>query len=388
MPVAHCLTAGADVASLPYSGFSGGGFDNSNEEDYTYLGPAATCSNMGAVITISASESLLFRKNAVSGNQTLSVNSTGYVQDGTHSDSVVATDLIGSYRNGLSNCTTTVRSLQVDGTSATAVVYGFSMSANDVESFVTSARYNPMFGGNANTGTFPDGDMSKTVLFSTGTISDFMLRVVVASSGTATVNVRRNGVNGNSGLSIPPSTTGNLQDTTHTDSVAQGDDYNVQSSSTGGDGQWKTQVVTFSPSASGQDFSACDNGDYQTGSTGYFPASGYLHSGLPAASEAAVRIDVPYALVASHFCCRLWATSTATLNFRANGANGNQVLSPASAIGVVYDSTHEDTLAKGDGMDYLITPTGTTYLSQVGSGILKDASAPAASTTGFFHVFP
>jgi hypothetical protein len=196
----------------------------------TIFRTAGVLSNMYIRVTADAAgaRTLTTRKNATAGAQTATITAStpGVYQDTTHTDTVAAGDKWNySLASGASGiCTATVLAVTFAATSTTCS----RVICNNVGVSTAGAvtRYNPVVGlfsrANATEAN------AKTRMRKAGTFTNvgFYLTTDNMSSGTNAVGGRLNGAAGALTITTGTSATGFLEDTTHTDTVAAGDDYN------------------------------------------------------------------------------------------------------------------------------------------------------------------
>lgn len=191
-----------------------------------------------------------------------------------------------------------------------------------------------------------------------------------ATTGTTTLRIRKNTSNGNGVVSIATLTTGFLQDTTNSDTVAVADGINLSMANAAGVGivTFQTIVVLFaanSNTVARHGYMAAVNAALSTASTTFFGAFAGVQS---AANQGTTENRFQnYASVAGTMSA-LYSnvvvngrSSTSTVRSRVGGANGNMTLSiTAGATGLFQDTGNSDTLAAGDLMNYSMTNgTGT-----------------------------
>jgi hypothetical protein len=166
------------------------------------------------------------------------------------------------------------------------------------------------------------------------------------TGGGGTYNSRKNGANGNITANLNVGSAQLVQDTTHSDNLAVGDDFDWQFSDTG---------TTYS-----YDFYSCDflstNGDciftcatddpvtsINTSVTAYYGLAGSLDTSQ--STEANAQVTVNNAFKFSELTCNVTSnsiTSASTINLRANAgnpANGPTLSITASTTGIFNDST-------------------------------------------------
>jgi hypothetical protein len=309
------------------------------------------------------------RQNAATSALVLSVGiaATGVFEDTTHTVTIVAGDKLAYLmptNSAAKSITLTMFASTFDATSTTctrclAAIFGVSTGSQNTN------RYQPVGGKLLYTNTTEAN--AKTRMQVAGTFANMSIRLS-ANTITGSITSRKNGANGNMTVSIT-ATTGWFEDTTHTDTVAANDDYNttyVMASTTSTTIQHIGLDFTDATGA----FSIHCNADptlsvVNQALTVFYPMAGELNS---TATEANTKVLAKDIYACSKLTTNLTAntvTATSTLRFRKTGANGNQAVSiTASTTGIFTDSTHTDTTAATDDMNYqLVTGTGGTSMT-------------------------
>lgn len=322
-----------------------------------------TTNTKGATITIK------FRKNSGNGNQTFSIgsNTTGVFTDAVHTDSINAGDTID-------------------------IQLGFTTSGNflpTIISFTFAATTNTVSRtGTTNLNTYSTA--SKT-FFSTPIGNDFAAQTlepqcknrqrramtikncqvfVFSNSNTnaATVHSRKNGANGNLSVSIGAGTTGNIEDTTHSDSVAAGDDFCYSCVTGAGTVSMEIDLIFADFISTNGDgiLSICNdsNQSVNTSVTTYWGLAGDLTTSINTESQAQGSLNMSYAIQELTINVQTnGITNASTLTLRANTTNtGATVSIIASTTGVFSDSIDIYNSNASDLLNYkLVTAsTGTT----------------------------
>jgi hypothetical protein len=187
------------------------------------------------------------------------------------------------------------------------------------------------------------------------------------STASTVFSFRKNGANGNLSITVPAATTGVFSDLTNSDTIADGDKYNVQiATASGGTG-------TLIMGGVGVVFKASNGHSVQYGaaidSNPAYSASTVYYIGL--AGDIGVTTVIANAEVTmgpagvlknlQAYVSVNGRTSTTTIGSGVNGAAGNQSLSiPASSTGLFEDNTNTDSIASGDKVcTYISTGAGT-----------------------------
>lgn len=166
---------------------------------------------------------LRVRKNSANGNQAVSIpiGTNGTFVDATHTDAITSGDLFNT-------------SISTDGRTFIPTALSISIAPNAFKQDVVASVVNALtlatgnsliaFGGSA----FLSATESPVQAALPMATSLGHLRCYCNSDGTAavTISIRKNGVTGNSAISIPGGAAGVFEDTIHTDSFVAGDSIN------------------------------------------------------------------------------------------------------------------------------------------------------------------
>lgn len=200
-----------------------------------------------------------------------------------------------------------------------------------------------------------------------GAITNLLVYVSANTiTATSTIRTRKNGANGNNVLTIASSTTGEFEDTAHSDTVSAGDKFNYQSvtGATGTSMGVRLMKVEFAASSDTVKFLGTGNGaGFSTASTSrFFPLAG--QNGSFSSVEDNVEWLVRTGGTLKNMCIRVSANARSTdtvYGSRKNGANGNLTVTvAASSTGFFEDTSNSDTLASGDTANlHITTGTGT-----------------------------
>lgn len=208
------------------------------------------------------------------------------------------------------------------------------------------------------------------------TLKNFRVTVYANTLDLSTVTylVRKNAGDGTSTVAVGPGLTGVFEDTSHTDSFADGDTLTIQgSSSAGGTGSmtaryvaaWAEEAVDAPTTRLGV---SNNDADFSAASTTYFaPLCGSATTALTG-TEADCKFPIRSTQTAKKLRIRVTvntrSTSTA-IKSRKNGGDGGQSVSVGSGLtGVFEDTSGTDSLVSGDDICWAGT-TGT------GSGVVR-----------------
>ena len=222
-----------------------------------------------------------------------------------------------------------------------------------------------------------------------GTISNFFLNIIDNNiTAGSTYRVRKNGANTTLVISVGSFTTGMLEDTTHSDTVAAGDLLNYQWTPGDTVGVFAPSVssITFDNNKSSTDtyqrlsYASPNTVALMTGaSTTYFVPIYGTFTGTTNTTESITQTLIEKAMVLSNFGIKVSAnsrTTTTTAGVRKNGANSTITVSITSTqTGLIEDTTHTETLVAGTDKinNYVTNGTGTSAISY--TSISSDADS-------------
>lgn len=245
-----------------------------------------------------------------------------------------------------------------------------------------TAFYNGNNGGGTVVGTTEANEQSK---LKAGTIDKLRTFFSTATAtASTTTRGRLNGVNGNIVATETSGATGEFEDVTHSDTIADGDLYTIAgtgpglaqtSNQIGGHGfhYAATSVETLALGGITRASSNTAAGNFFSGLLGGGTGSNLSSTESTMTSKA--RAPGTFSFLRSNVTVAK-SGATWTFNYRANSLNGNGTTSYASgATGIVEDTTHSDTIASGDILDIMNTSTAATVTTVVQAQGLFLASA-------------
>ena len=242
------LTTASQTYYFPLEGFGSGtsSYETSeSSQSKMLLRAAGTLENLQCYMltnTNTNAATLVSRKNGGNGNQTVSITAgtTGFFEDTTHSDAVVSGD-VANYLITTGASTVSCSVIWMGCTFAsTGTNQDILAGIEPATSFIPSGGTNffPAIGSpsgaSTTLGSTTESLAQSRALFALNNIGRMRVNVYSNGSATATMVYRANGSTGNGTLSITGSTTGTFEDTTHTDTAAQGDTMGYQVTGTTG----------------------------------------------------------------------------------------------------------------------------------------------------------
>lgn len=326
-----------------------------------FLGCRITSNTSGANVT-----KWVIRIAGATGNQVdvLTSSVTGWIADTTHTDSVTAGQLINYAFVGTSGGPdTNFTQLGVTINAATPIS-GTFWHANSVTNGSAENLFNPTtflpWGGGALTqagGEASATSATQVVMRAAATYKNFCVHVTGGGSGSAAPQI--NGSAGNQTVNL--ATGGLLTDTTHTDSVAAGNNTNAKFSIGGSAtnigffGTLRVGAISAQDVISGRTNQASS----LTTSDAFIGISGTWGQ---ASAETNAKLGLGYSCVASRARFQINSnteTNTTSFKVRKNGADGNQTVSVLTTVtGLAEDTTHTDSFVSGDDINYRFASNG------------------------------
>ena len=318
---------------------------------------AGTISNLYCRIitnTQTGNSTLKSRKNGANGNQTVTITgtATGVLEDTSNTDSISAGDKfcrthIGSTSTGV--VTFTIMSSVFDATTDTVTLQTNKNSITGLSAASTNYFLPPEGRIYANT-------TEANVKFRVRKAGTYKNLGVFLSSNSRTTNTvwtsRKNGAAGNLTVTFGSGVTGWQEDTTHTDSVSAGDDYNTQIANSTGTQTYnfKTQKVEF-VSTGGDSLKCCSATPVAItdNTTRWYQVGGDIAN---TATEANSKMKLRFDNTASNMGLFITANTinaSSTVTSRKNGAAGSQTITvTTTATGLFNDTSNTDTLVSTD----------------------------------------
>lgn len=303
---------------------------------------------------------LTLRKTGANGNQTVTGAGAGTYHDTTHTDTVTGGEKL-NFAETTASATTGLVAMLFDSTTNFSVREATASSGG--VSYTSGNNFTAMNGSYNGAGSESKAKTrnQKTCVMSNGATN------VSANNKTQTVTVqgRKNGANGNIAVVVTASTAGIFEDTTHTDSLVAGNDWNysiVNGTDTTHTQTYRSMAVDYTTST-GNDFivQASAGADIAgTASTTTFcPIGGQFEM---ATTELNTQTNALGAFTYSNVTAlqSVASSNTGTYNFRKNTANGNQTFTFGTATGNYTDSTHTDIVVSTDVINHAFTPGAST----------------------------
>lgn len=348
---------------------------NNEGQAQTQLNTGGTLSNFFFGIrtnTINATRTIRIRKNGTNGSQSVSVpsSSTGHFQDNTNTDSISPGDDIAieaAAAGSSGNMQYFFLGYLFAATTDTATIWCVSSgngSGNQNYNGTSTSYYSTVAGfqWNSTNETYAQMEMQDN-----GTWKNLTVKVRTnARTTTTTARTRKNGGNGNQSVSISASSTGIFTDSTNTDTLVAGDDICYQLVTGTGTENFRVDCINsdfVTTDSIGQCTSADNNpATIGSGATQWNGIAAIGPGDVP--NEDEIDFVTQLAFTGSRMGCRVSANSlngSTTLRTRKNANNGNQSVSiGSSTTGLFTDTTHTDSYAIGDIVNYQIVTGGTS----------------------------
>lgn len=315
--------------------------------------------------TTSGSSTVTLRKNGSNGNNTISIaqGATGFFTDSTpHTDQTVTGDLICiSITPGDANFFLTILALTFTAAATSNAVTKLGV----VDNFGSNnggGTYSMCLGGSLNNNT--SESRNKMRMLKTMTINNLGVLQSSGGANTDTIRSRKNSLNGNLTTTLTGSTQTLQKDTSNSDNVVSGDDWNLQDVHTQGNQGWFWASADFVDSVNNNTIFNCTNpqtSTFNTSVTSYFGLTGSLVSGsqtTESQAQAVVNNIINFtALLVNVNTNSITSNPSVTVTLRANGGTAGLTVSVAnSTTGVFTDVSSADfyTSATTDAMNYKV----------------------------------
>lgn len=317
-------------------------------------------------------------------------NTTGELEDLTHSDSVANGDILRIRGTGAGS-----------GNSAVVGGIGWHYAATAVETVIvgdtgagstfaynqTTIQFNHIHGGSVASAGQATESFSQALIRAVGSYTNLRLNVSAntKTTGSTTFTIRKNGADGNSACVYAASATGIVEDVTHTDSLASGDlTCHAGNSTVAGTVTINQLSAAFISSAKQWDaFAAPGNSAGTNGATATSFNVLVGTNDVPSTTEALRQHRFRFATSARKLRQLINANGsswTVTHTLRINGVDGSQTVTGVTA-GSYEDTTHTDNIASGDLVCLKITAAGGTNSSTKTMLTLGTAASNTIATT-------
>jgi len=326
---------------------------------------AGTLSDLYVRITangvITTASTYRTRKNAANGGQSVSVGvgATGEFTDTSGTDTIAAGDKLNyQFVPGSATGTHTITLLSCIFAATTDTVTRTVCDNNQIYATASTTWFACLLG---NTGAVSTTETNaKQRIRVAGTLKNGCAHVTTARATATTVITRKNGADATVSISCTAGATGFFEDTTHSDTVSAGEDWNwAIRTGTGVDNFTANSIVADFVSTNGDGLVGTAHMTtvaYSDNTIRWTQASGN-HTSV--ATEVNTKADCRIAGDYSHLGCLVTQndiTTASTLILRKNGADSALVCSiTGSATGQFEDSTHTVTLVSTDEINLQIT---------------------------------
>lgn len=271
------------------------------------------------------------RKNAANTSVSWSItaSTTGWFEDNVNTASFVAGDFVNLLQRqnlGTGSFTVEQYAYEIDsGTGNYPRTWYQATSDALTPSFLASTTYVWGLCGNFRVLDTSAGTRQQLRCRVTGTFSRLQIYVSAnTATGSTTMRFRKNGANGNQVVTVPSSTTGHFEDTTNTDTVADGDLVNINLVTAASGSISATMAgVCFEATENAYEILAQSSGGRTRTSSTATEFAMVAGSGAQAATESQKEIKVPVPFDASRL--RVYVdsapTNSTTFTLRKNGAD-------------------------------------------------------------------
>lgn len=351
--------------------------ETNSQELYRFAGTLQGLRVRLSANTITATSTFRSRKNAANGGMSVSIgaSTSGAFNDSSGTDAFVSGDKLNlQLVTGSTGTNMNPTSWSAYITPSGTTTYRYATNFSSITTASTT-HYHPVGGA---TGNQTDETLVKVKWRVAGTLKNFYAFLTVARGTVTTLRVRKNAVNGNQSLSLTASTTGAYEDTTHTDTVAVGDDVSISSTTGTGTttGTFATQLELAPTSTADQEL--IDNAPptvINANATAYNPIVG----GFPAQSnDNNASIDMPLDTTFAECVADISANTITgvaqTITVRKETVSTAIVVSiTATTTGQFSDLTDSFTSVAGERINYQFAGngSGTTTSFSVAWVIIK-----------------
>jgi hypothetical protein len=311
------------------------------------------------------------RVNTANGNLSSlqTTGTTGEYEDLTHSDTLVDGDLVDiSITGGVTAASSTVSgTMGVHYLATASITTAGALTGNSVfqAGFLAASYFGLLLGGyHAGIMETTEAKMQHRVR-APAALSGFRTDVTANTNTiTCTYSVRVGGATVNGTTSYASTTTGIVEDLTHTDTVATADlvGFKVAASSAN---NIQASIAAIVVVGSNQQWDATGEGPSAQGSTTVVHFCQLTAAQITGATEANRQQRVRWASSANNIRASTLnnASTGFTWTFRLNGGDGTQSITVGSgATGFTEDLTHKDAIASGDLINYKLGVTSNTSI--------------------------
>lgn len=355
---------------------------------------AGTFSNLFCSVstnTTLVNTTVTLRKSTVDTSVTVTYGSgeTGIKEDTTNSSSFANTDevtykfVVANDTSGATTITFFCCGIQFEASSDTAFLFAQSSIANFSTDSVTRYLY---ASGTGASGALTTENSANYRCRSAFTSSNFFVNISNnARTTNTTYSTRKNDADANQNVTFGSTEIGLKEDTTNTDSLAIGDDYNYRFTTSTGGGNIQFQLIGSSMVNTSNIFAllATRSQALAINLTRYsHSASDSFYSATEANKQYYPRFDFTAKEFIAYVSANTVTTSATTVHLRDNGANSSITVSFAAAeTGLKNDSTNSTTITSAtDEIDYrIVTPNTSGSITFQQFGILGETAAAASN---------
>lgn len=388
-------TAGAGNSFLPISG--GITFSATEAEVETPIRDAGTFSNLFTYVSANASNvtvNMTLRKSVSDTTVTVAYTAaqTGIKEDTSNSASFANTDeatLKKSNSAGSGNIT--FRQFAIQFTPDTSSNSISVLGATSALAQGNGTKYSLPGGGTLNDATATEANVKLRVR---GTFTASNLYTYVnsnASNGTTTIKTRKNGADGGQSVAYTTGQTGQKEDTSNTDSLVAGNDYNYSITNAGIGNCQFTALFSRLLSTAGQFVFLVGQAQAQSfNTTLYYYASGRMEStGAEADAVIYPRFQFTAKELGAFVSANTIATSATTITVRDNLADSSITVSFAAAeTGLKNDSVNTATISIQDDIGYkVVTPNTSGSLTLQWMSVLGEVATAGGSAGNDWPTF-
>lgn len=263
------------------------------------------------------------------------------------------------------------------------VIYQTFADAN-LSKGASNTTYNILGGGADTTGIASEANAKGNFRIA-GTLMNLYVNIITNDRAASTLRTRKATSNGNEVVTVTGSTTGKFEDTTNTDTVAQGDDWHYQFVTGAGGTVFTYALLQILFSANSNTvLEHTDDGTSTSGTAATLDIVVGSH-GATNATEANQQWRVKTACTWQNSRIAISVNSRgsdSTMRSRVAGVNGNQSITiTASTTGNYQDDTNTDVLTTGTKISYRIVTAGAS-----GTQTWTTMGGAISTTNNSFHL--
>ncbi len=229
--ISNAGLADTSIGTNYYNPVSGSPTNNTTEANAQFKNKvAATLQNLYVFVATNtlAIATVKSRISAATGNLVVSIGSgvTGAIEDTAHTDSIVSGNLINTIFNATATTNLIITMIAMDHLTTTSQTHYLMADSTGGTINAATTNYSSLSGDTVFSGTELNTQLKTGIAFSASNLEAFVISNGITA--TSTIKFRRNGINGNQGLSYKSGVTGYMEDVVNVDSVGSSTEINYQ----------------------------------------------------------------------------------------------------------------------------------------------------------------